>query len=385
MDAMQKGIVTLLKSAVLQQPLPLPENFSLEEAFPVICRHHVTALAFEGGILCGISRQDPTMVKLFQYYCKGIQTSEGQMQAVKRLEDTFQSHGIDYLPLKGCVMKSFYPKPELRAMGDADILIREEQYERIVPLIRELGYTFFDKNDCHASWSSDLLHLELHRRLLSRKTEFYSSYFGSGWQMAVQQQGTRYAMSAEDTFLFLFMHFTKHYMWSGIGCRHVVDLWVYLRSHPQLEEGLLRGKLEELRLTEFYGNLRALLDYWFEDGPASDKLEYMTQFIFSCGSWGFAKNDFLTEAVRNTASGKSSSAVFFLKKLFPGVNRLSTKYEFLNKAPWLLPVAWVMRFVQKLSKGRWFARRVKEIASTVNQESIDQRRAELRYVGLEEL
>ena len=31
--------------------------------------------------------------------------------------------------------KKLYPKPELRVMGDADILIREEQYDKIKPVM----------------------------------------------------------------------------------------------------------------------------------------------------------------------------------------------------------------------------------------------------------
>ena len=35
-----------------------------------------------------------------------------------------EENGIDYLPLKGYNLKKLYPKPELRTMGDADVLIR---------------------------------------------------------------------------------------------------------------------------------------------------------------------------------------------------------------------------------------------------------------------
>lgn len=38
----------------------------------------------------------------------------------------FDAGGIDYMPLKGSILKDLYPRHEMRMMGDADILIRME-------------------------------------------------------------------------------------------------------------------------------------------------------------------------------------------------------------------------------------------------------------------
>ena len=65
----------------------------------------------------------------------GMMKSEKQLEAVNKIYAAFDKNGIDYLPLKGCNMKYLYPKPELRSMGDADILIREEQYKSIKDIV----------------------------------------------------------------------------------------------------------------------------------------------------------------------------------------------------------------------------------------------------------
>lgn len=100
MDLTQRGILTLMKSAVMQQPFSLPEGFSLEEAYPVIRKHHIVPMAFDGAVLCGIPRTHPVMGKLFQGYCRSLQISEGQLAMLAKLENAFQQNGIDYLPLK---------------------------------------------------------------------------------------------------------------------------------------------------------------------------------------------------------------------------------------------------------------------------------------------
>ncbi|MBR4077439.1 MAG: nucleotidyltransferase family protein, partial [Oscillospiraceae bacterium] len=128
MNTIQRGIITLLKSAVTEQPLPLPEGFDLAEAYAVAKRHHMSTLLYDGAIRCGIDRGLPVMQKLFQNYVRLMVISERQMAQVEKIATAFQEAGIDYMPLKGTLMKGRYPKPELRVMGDADILIRLEQY-----------------------------------------------------------------------------------------------------------------------------------------------------------------------------------------------------------------------------------------------------------------
>ena len=41
MTVTQKGIIALLKSAILQEKVELPEGFDLEEAYPLVKRHHM--------------------------------------------------------------------------------------------------------------------------------------------------------------------------------------------------------------------------------------------------------------------------------------------------------------------------------------------------------
>ena len=53
MNALQKGTVALLKSALTGQAQTLPENFDLEAAWPVLKRLNIDPLLYEGAVLCG--------------------------------------------------------------------------------------------------------------------------------------------------------------------------------------------------------------------------------------------------------------------------------------------------------------------------------------------
>ena len=48
--------------------------------------------------------------------------------------------GIPAAILKGCAAAIYYPRPELRAMGDIDFLVRESDYKRAEQLLSQNEY-----------------------------------------------------------------------------------------------------------------------------------------------------------------------------------------------------------------------------------------------------
>lgn len=351
MNILQQGILRILKSAITEEAQPLPEGFSLEDALPMITKHGLETLAYTGAAYCGIPEDSPAMMILLQRYCKKMMRSERQMAAVNRLYEAFDEAQIDYMPLKGCKMKGLYPKPELRIMGDADILVRSEQYEAIKPVMEGLGYTPGVESDHEYVWHSEELYLELHRRLIPSYNRDYYAYFGDGWRLAKHQTGFRYTMTDEDTFVYLLAHFAKHYRYSGIGCRHVLDLWVYLRAVPDLNMHYIRAELEKLRLVAFFDNVHRLLEFWFGDGEEDAKLTLMTEFIFDSGNWGSLQNYLLSEEVKSrriAGSVRGGRLRSLWLTLFPPVGDMVPRFPILEKAPWLLPVLWPVRWVGAL-------------------------------------
>lgn len=385
MDIMQTGIVTLLKSAITGSGFPLPDDFDIDAAYPVIRAHNITALAYAGALNCGIDQKKPAMQQLFQSYLRAFQLSQQQMRALGRVFSAFNESGIDYLPLKGCIMKPFYPQPELRLMGDADVLIREEQYDRIVPVIEALGFTEAKGAEHHFTWKSDCLELELHKYLIKSDLMRCRDHFQNGWTHAEVSDGTRYAMDDVNTFAYLFTHFAEHYAFSGIGCRHVVDLWVYLRSHPQMDQDCLKAVLEKMDLWKFYQNIRKLIGVWFEEETPDERTEFISQAIFANGSWGSESNAALNKGVQDMGR-KGSIALSRIKyiwdRLFPGAACLKGEYPILRRHPWLMPVMVCRRIAEKTILNRAILDKHMRQLSLLNRNELKARREMLEYVGL---
>lgn len=386
MDTQQRLIAALLKAAVTGQAQPLGEGCSLEDVMPIIKKQGLGTLCYEGAAICGISPRNPQMQLLFRQYYSILLHSERQMQQVEALFRAFEENEIHYLPFKGCVMKTLYPKPELRAMGDADVLIRFEQYPKIKQIMPTLGFELKEESDCEQIWTRPELYLELHKCLVQPSHRDYYAYFGDGWGRALPKAGFRYDFSPEDTYVYLFMHYAKHYRSGGIGCRHVLDLWVYRRANPDMDEDYVNRELEKLHLKDFHHNTLELLETWFGEGEGSDRVEFMTRRIFSGGAFGNARDYYvfveLTKA-KDTDHATNSRLNYYRNLFFPPLAQMRKKYPILEKHPYLLPAGWVVRGGAVVLGHREKLTKANRIAREVSDEALNSHQEGLRYVGLD--
>lgn len=387
MNAMQQGVVTLLRSAITGEVLPLPEDFDIEAAYPVVRAHQIATTIYEAAARCGISQQHPAMQKLFQHYCKSLQVSGRQLRSLEQICSAFSAAGIDYMLLKGSILKKLYPKPEMRMMGDADVLIRLEQYEAIVPVMEQLGFQLMKETGHELTWVSGALEVELHKSLFPPAADDFHAYYGDGWSMAKRAEGSQHVMSAEDSYIFIFTHFVKHFRSSGIGCRQVMDLWVYRRANPDMDEAYIISVLEKIHLRAFYENMLRTISAWFEDGAEDDQVQLITDVIFSSGSWGSTRTRTLAAGVRDAKrSGRrfKGKTAYVLRRIFPGVDSLRMRYPVLKKAPYLLPGVWLYFLVSKslFTKGAWH--RHMDNLSALTRENVETHSQMLRFVGLDD-
>lgn len=385
MTITQQGILQLLKSAITGEAFGLSPDFSMSEAYALARRHHIGALVYQGAVNCGISRREDPMPKLLQRTVGELMVSEKQLSALTALFDAFDAAGIDYLPVKGIRMKGLYPKPELRTMSDADVLIRLEQYNRIRPILEAQGYREVVESDHELIWERKELHLELHKRLIPSYNPDLCGYFDDAWAMAARERGHRFALRAEDEWLYIFTHMAKHYRDGGIGLRHFTDLYIFRRAHPQMDGAYIYAALEQLELTAFYSHTCRLLDYWFEGAAGDPLLEMMTEFVFGSGSFGTADNHTVSNMLRRVENSRVSNGqlLYLWNMVFPGKKAMESQYPVLVKLPWLRPFVWLLRPFHRLCKNPKLLRKKRETLQTISEANIEARRRSLALVGLD--
>lgn len=382
MTDFQTGIIALLKCAITGAGTQLPDGFSIEEAESFAVKQNIVTLIYDGSVKCGVSAKEPVMQRMFQRYVPLMLHSERQLMEVERIFKVFDENGIDYLPLKGCTMKKHYPKPELRYMGDADILIRSEQYDRIQTVMEKLGFERGLENDYEYHWRNSGLNVELHKSLVSSAYGFFYDYWKDAWNRAKNPAGTRFTLSSEDDFLFQLIHFAKHYRKSGIGVRYLLDLWVFLKTHPNLDEAYLEQELSRLNLSAFYQNVRDLMCAWFEDGEPTGKIDFITDYLFSGNSWGSWKNTQVYNVCAKNGSNSMGKISFLVSKLFPPLTTMRFQYPLLKKMPVLLPVFWVLRLEKYWIRNPKNRKKTMYIMTNVSDEMVNRQQEHMKYVGL---
>ncbi len=389
MNNTQKGIVLLLKSAVTGEKLDLPEGFQLEaeDTRLMIKKHQLVPLVYVGGLNCGLPSNSPMMQSLFKGYCKYMIHGERQMAAADQVFAEFEKYGIDYMPFKGYCMKKLYPKPEMRIMGDVDVLIRREDSKDVMGILGELGYKKHTVTDNELVYDSANLHLEVHKRLFTPLNE---AYYEDVWSRAKRVDGHRYEFSVEDTWIYLFNHFARHYAGGGIGCRHVIDLYVYRQAFPDMNEAYIVSELKKMRLDRFYAYACRLLDVWFEnaepDASVDDKVALLTETIFDSGAWGSVASNAIAYEASKAEADKAVTHVkskAILRSVLPPRKILQNRYPVLKKWPVLLPVLWVVRGVRVALFQHDDIKRQQKKWNSLEDGKVDDYRDCLAQVGLD--
>lgn len=384
MDGQQIGIIALVKSALTGGRAEIPENFDWNGALNTAKKHHIIPMLYYGVQYSGIT--PPAEIMQFSELAtfKNISVSQNQLYALEQIYKAFDENEIDYMPLKGSVLKFVYPKPEMRPMGDADILIKNEQTEKINAVISNLGYV---KNESHKGdydtvWDKKgVLHLELHWNIVSPINRVYYKYFQSGWQFARKENNDsrKYEMAPEDNLVYLFTHFANHYRYGGIGIRHLTDFYIFIMKNSGLDNKKIESALSEMGLLQFYKNVLNTADVWFNGKNSTEITDFITDKIFSSGSYGTRAAHNVSSEIRiSGAKGKHR----LIKKIFPARSDMEHNFPIVKKHPILIPFLWVFRWVRALLFRRKKIKSEYDNTKNVSSLQIDKYSEELKYVGL---
>ena len=247
-----------------------------------------------------------------------------------------------------------------------------------------LGFENVDESDHEYIWQKGkLINIELHKRLIPSYNEDYYSYFGDGWQKAQKSKSSRYEFSDEDNFIYLFTHYAKHFRDGGIGIRHITDFFVFLKEKQELNISYIEDELKKLKLLDFYKNTSKGLDVWFGGKTGDNITDFMTDRIFRSGAYGTQEASMISKAVGSQYKNnvKARFGMIF-SMVFPSFKNMCIRYSFLKKAPFLLPILWVVRLFRIVFKRRGGIKHYAKGIQFVTDENMTKYYEELKLVGL---
>ncbi|MCF0120647.1 MAG: nucleotidyltransferase family protein [Oscillospiraceae bacterium] len=282
---------------------------------------------------------------------------------IKRIEEAFTRESIGFITVKGLDVAECYPVPQLRTMGDCDIIVRTEDKEKAHAIFKELGFNDVEKGGNEWKYLMGNLEFELHDHLLydnfvsgNALRDFAETYWDYTEETA--PGSSHFILNWNYHFVYLILHLMKHFFVSGIGLRQFLDLAAVI-NRQELDFEWISEKLDELELLDFTKKCLGLCERWFgvelplSERMDDEKFEELTQYVMKNGVFGFenSENDD-NLVVYKIKSGGSLRAMLWA--VFPPYDnlRVTEAYAFLDGRPWLLPAAWCYRFVRGVKNGK---------------------------------
>lgn len=283
------------------------------------------------------------------------------------------------MPLKGLILRTLYPKPELRQMCDNDILFDSAAAGKLHRFMTSRGYRAEDGWLYDRSYKKEpCFHFELHKTLLSPLSgaaELYPHY-KNVHERLLPVPGTRCEMTFrdEDFYLYLLVHARKHDLeWEAIGLRMALDLKLYLdRKEPALDWRYIDRQLDLMRMRDFAGDLRNLAMRLFSpsgiqeldaDGTA------MLERLAGSDIYGHdkaARERSIARQLQRAESGRVRfpKLTYMMARLFPPARQMREIFSPCEKWPFLLPLAYLLRFGTCLRQSRRFLREVRQVITS---------------------
>lgn len=354
--------------------------------------HEISALIYSSiyGIksLKGVSEEALDIWKKNTFF-----TGVGEISHYKQVGNLlkkFNEREINVIVLKGLVVRELYPKPELRTMGDADILVHEEDLENVKNLLYELDYKLEECEDEHGA------HLvfthERHRSVEVHWTlvnddyflgtkEFEKSIWDNSMNIKIGEAEVQ-SLCWEDLALHLCLHMAVHIVCGGFGLRQLCDLVLLVEkkgNHINWESfmdkvidcGAEKFILAIFRCCEELFDVKIPMEI-IKMGTIENKLvEDLIENIFNSGVFG--KKDVIGTLgsdfaySKNEKEKKRSINKKYLELLFPNVENMSDKYNYAKGNKILTPVAWAHHLgAGAFNKNYSFKNKIKFLTKSVS-------------------
>ena len=374
MDATSKTFLHIVNAALKQEPaapgreIP-PEEW--EQLFRMARIHQILPLFYQavytlpslaaaGSLSTGIKQQ-----VRHQVIRQTLKTGE-----FLELNQQLQKSGVRPLVVKGILCRNLYANPDHRPSGDEDLLIPEAQFAACHRVLTQFGMHAegapLDSYEIPYRKDGSPLYIELHKSLFPPESDAYGDlnrFFADAFDRAVAveiQGNTVYSLDPTDHLFYLICHAFKHFLHSGFGIRQVCDIILFSNRYgPRVDWTQLLENCKAIRAEKFAAALFRIGSNYLVFDP--DRAAYparwreipvdempMLEDLLRSGLYGDAtmsrkhSSSITLEAVAaQKQSTRSKNAL--LLSAFPPAEKLTGRYPYLKKHPYLVPIAWGSR------------------------------------------
>ncbi len=286
--------------------------------------------------------------------------SKRQMIAVwrcERLRDAFdrlcvllEEGEIPFIPLKGAVIRPYYPAAWMRTSCDIDVLVHEEDVDRAISLI-SAAFGIEDAGERHYHDVSLFLdrdvHLELHFNI-QENIPTMDAVLTRVWEYSHPVEGKVYHCVQTPEFLLFHQvaHAAYHFVKGGCGIRPFMDWWLLKRT-LSYDAKVLEALLSEAALSDFAAAMDALSHVWFSGEAHTDVTLEMEAYLLGAGIYGSRDNALVVDREK-----KGGRIRYTLQRIFMPYRNLKSVYPTLARFPILYPFYTVKRWIDGVLRGK---------------------------------
>lgn len=353
----KKYFLSAVSSAINGTYCPeIPEDVDFSAVYRLSVRNSAQSLLYEAVKDKEITDGE-SVLRLKKACQAAVMRDMRQQSELQKIKKEFHNAKIDFMLLKGAHLKPLYPAPELRFMVDMDILVKKSDVSRAREIILSHGLTQKMNNGKDIVLVKEpFLTIELHNTLFVEDYYMYG-YFLSVWDKAEAVANGEYKMSYNDLYVYTMAHLAEHYTSAGSCFRPVIDIYLLNKKcSEQLDFGYINEQFSLLGLTDFAQNIKRLGECWFGGAEAEndETLELVENYILLGPP---VKNVSVAANVENESRAKSQ---MIFESAFPKLKHMKLLYPILEKAPFLLPLFWLIR-IFKILFNKQSRKKIKEI------------------------
>jgi hypothetical protein len=331
-----------------RSPSALPDDMTMKECVEICQKGQMQYLTFKS--LLKIAENCPEFDKIRNSLNQSTFRTFLQVMAAREITTAFEKEGIRHQLLKGAILKNIYPSPEMRDMSDVDLVVYDDTLDRAAKVMEQMGYQNHGLIKHHMIFSKGPnLMIEVHWCLFDQNAgKSQHMYFKDLRAKLVEGKQYTYEFGLEDFYVYMIAHMAKHFFETGCGIRNLVDIYVYLNKYnDSMDREYLEKELQKCGIYDFEKNMRELAYIWLEDRECPEFFENLFEYMVDSGIYGKTENGVWSQLAKET---KDSCSNIKLHYYFPSIKFMEEKYPWLKKAPFLLPVAWIMRGVSGVSQ-----------------------------------
>ena len=347
----------LLRSVVCGQPvqegldaLLTPEL--LRKLYALSAIHDLAHIPGQALGKLGLLGEDPASILLGKARKEAIYRYVRMDHTYELASKLLEDASIPFIPLKGTVLRQYYPEPWLRTSCDIDILVHESDLDRAVGELKRVLYCQCGEKGDHdiSLITAGGVHIELHFDTIQERYEINNcrDVLAGIWEDAqpIKPGSSGHCLSDEMYYFYHIAHMAKHFETGGCGVRTVLDVWIlnHIVAHDREKRELL---LREGGLFTFACKMEELAEVWFSGREADEISRTVGDYLLPAGVYGNNQN----RAAVGQARMGGRLRYILLRRVFMPYDYLKAEYPILKKHKWLLPVYQVVRWVRALKNG----------------------------------